>query len=479
VQSCAWYSQEQALGCLTVIVMCDTQVVRCACTNTSDTSRSTTSDASRSSDNSRSTSDTGTVSKAEHSRTSSVGSADGLLLSVSALAGGKGSKKTKDSSLVSPRSEEGSDLAVEEGRGGHTDFSDNSLSSEASNCNCDVRGRVTMGQGESRGEERDMANLVRMEPEGLNETDSQSYTSFLSVDKRLFGRLQEDLTQAQSELKLKEEQVVKLSRIRDDVERELEDLTASLFQEAHKMVQEANIKRAQAEKALAESDMKVDGLQTEVAALKTLVITSTPSMPNKHLHPHIGSNNHNHRMATEGADSAPSSPCKDRSLTSFCDQQDCCQEHRNIDPVLRAEYLAWKKAPDMSSSNTFLARIYNEDVDPCLDFPVQALSLAVRQAIHDNILCLSPVKPDTEENPRNCALLDQPRTARYKLRIDGEGVQEEHFISQLARNRVAAVCDFLTYCRYVTQGMVKSPVNDVYWEIMELRRKMICARLGF
>merc|ERR1719318_2278570 len=123
------------------------------------------------------------------------------------------------------RSEEGSDLVVEEGRGGITDVSDNSLSSETSNCNCDVRGRVAMGQGESRGEERDMTNMVRMEPEGINESDStQSFTSFLSVDKRLFGRLQE---------------VLKLSRIRDDVERELEDLTASLFQEAHKMVQEA------------------------------------------------------------------------------------------------------------------------------------------------------------------------------------------------------------------------------------------------
>merc|ERR1719159_557799 len=103
-----------------------------------------------------------------------------------------------------------------------------------------------------------MSNMVRMEPEGVDESDSQSFTSFLSVDKRLFGRLQEELTQAQSELKLKEEQVLKLSRIRDDVEREMEDLTASLFQEAHKMVQEANVKRAQAEKSLAESEMKVD-----------------------------------------------------------------------------------------------------------------------------------------------------------------------------------------------------------------------------
>ena len=33
--------------------------------------------------------------------------------------------------------------------------------------------------------------------------------------------------------------------------------------------------------------MKVEGLETEVAALKTLVLTSTPSQPNKHLHPQV------------------------------------------------------------------------------------------------------------------------------------------------------------------------------------------------
>ena len=78
--------------------------------------------------------------------------------------------------------------------------------------------------------DNDMEGRVRLEPEGINEADGPNFTSFLSVDKRLFGRLQEELNQAQSELKLKEEQVIKLSRIRDDVEREMEDLTASLFQ---------------------------------------------------------------------------------------------------------------------------------------------------------------------------------------------------------------------------------------------------------
>ena len=67
------------------------------------------------------------------------------------------------------------------------------------------------------------------------------------------------------------------------VESELHELTASLFQEAHRMVQEANVKAASAERCLHEADMKIDGLETEVAALKTLVLTSTPARPNRHL----------------------------------------------------------------------------------------------------------------------------------------------------------------------------------------------------
>lgn len=54
------------------------------------------------------------------------------------------------------------------------------------------------------------------------------------------------------------------------------------------MVREANEKQAAAEKALKESQMKVEVLTAEVAALKTLVLTSTPSSPNPHLHPQIG-----------------------------------------------------------------------------------------------------------------------------------------------------------------------------------------------
>lgn len=53
------------------------------------------------------------------------------------------------------------------------------------------------------------------------------------------------------------------------------------------MVRVANEGQASAEKALRESNMQVEVLTAEVAALKTLVLTSTPSRPNPHLHPQI------------------------------------------------------------------------------------------------------------------------------------------------------------------------------------------------
>ena len=41
-------------------------------------------------------------------------------------------------------------------------------------------------------------------------------------------------------------------------------------------------------------------------------------------------------------------------------------------------------------------------------------------------------------------------------------------------------CSFMAFfTRYIMQGMVKSSTNDVYWEVMRLRRTMACARLGF
>lgn len=54
--------------------------------------------------------------------------------------------------------------------------------------------------------------------------------SVVEVKEQSFARLQNELKEAHQELKLRDEEVSRLSRIRQDVEAELEDLTASLFQ---------------------------------------------------------------------------------------------------------------------------------------------------------------------------------------------------------------------------------------------------------
>jgi len=46
------------------------------------------------------------------------------------------------------------------------------------------------------------------------------------------------------------------------------------------MVKEAKMKEVASEKSLKEAKMQLEGLQAEVAALKALLITSTPSRPN-------------------------------------------------------------------------------------------------------------------------------------------------------------------------------------------------------
>ena len=57
--------------------------------------------------------------------------------------------------------------------------------------------------------------------------------------------------------------------------------------------------------------VQVDGLLTEVAALKALVITSTPSKPNRHLHPQL---DRKKSLDRKGGSSAPGSPAKERMV---------------------------------------------------------------------------------------------------------------------------------------------------------------------
>ncbi|KAF6334069.1 RAB3A interacting protein like 1 [Rhinolophus ferrumequinum] len=87
---------------------------------------------------------------------------------------------------------------------------------------------------------------------------SRLRSSSMEIREKGSEFLKEELHKAQKELKLKDEECERLSKVREQLERELEELTASLFEEAHKMVREANMKQAASEKQLKEARGKVD-----------------------------------------------------------------------------------------------------------------------------------------------------------------------------------------------------------------------------
>ncbi|XP_015925443.1 guanine nucleotide exchange factor for Rab-3A [Parasteatoda tepidariorum] len=299
------------------------------------------------------------------------------------------------------------------------------------------------------------------------------------VKELAYSRLQQELHKAQLELKLKDEEVARLSQIRDEVGAELEELTASLFEEANNMVRDANIKQSNAEKLLREANLKIEVLQAEVQALKTLVITSTPSMPNPHLHPQIDKRSKRslfspgHKRSPSNyelcsfKDSPPGSPIKD--LTDFT------PDNYEVDPVFHQEFLEWLQKPSLDKKSPFISCIYKEDILPCLNFTNKKLSETVLSAIETNVITIEQVN-GKNPFPKRCSLLEAPRLCKYRMRL-GED-PEWHYISHLCRNRIAAVCDFFCYIRYIQQGLVKSGVHEVYWEVIRKRRDVSLARLG-
>ncbi|GFY39244.1 guanine nucleotide exchange factor for Rab-3A [Trichonephila inaurata madagascariensis] len=266
------------------------------------------------------------------------------------------------------------------------------------------------------------------------------------VKELAYSRLQQELQKAQLELKLKDEEVVRLSQIRDEVGAELEELTASLFEEANNMVRDANVKQAYAEKLLKEANLKIEVLQAEVQALKTLVITSTPS------HKRSPSN----YELCSFRETPPGSPTKEAAFSNFS------PDNYEVDPVFHQEFLEWHQNPKLDKDNPFLANIYQEDILPCLNFTNKKLSDAVLSAIEENAITIEQVN-GKNPFPKRCSLLEAPKICKYRMKISED--PDWYYISQLCRNRIAAVCDFFCYIRYIQQGLVKSGVHEIYWEI--------------
>lgn len=311
--------------------------------------------------------------------------------------------------------------------------------------------------------------------------------SVMEVREKGYERLKEELAKAQRELLLKDEECERLSKVRDQLGQELEELTASLFQEAHKMVREANVKQANAEKQLKEALGKIDVLQAEVQALKTLVLSS-PTSPVGEL-PSVGTGGsvktpfrkgHSRNKSTS---SAMLGTQPDPSAT-----QPIVRECREMDGQLFSEFKAWKEEPTFDRSCSFLERIYREDIYPCLTFNKSELGSAILEAVEQNTLSVEPVgfqplpvvKASAVEcgGPKKCALSGQTKTCKHRIKFGDSS--SYYYVSPYCRYRITAVCNFFTYIRYIHQGLVKQQdAEQMFWEVMQLRREMSLAKLGY
>ncbi|XP_038855085.1 guanine nucleotide exchange factor for Rab-3A isoform X4 [Salvelinus namaycush] len=324
---------------------------------------------------------------------------------------------------------------------------------------------------------------------------SRLRSSSLEIREKGSEILREQLDAAQKELKLKDKECERLSQIRDQLEQELEELTASLFEEAHRMVREANVKQAAAEKQLKEAQDKSDVLQAEVSALKTMVLTSTPSSPNRQAHPQLlspgtrsrGASPHHGGGHTRNKSASGALPLGPGGHSDLPSDLQPVREDKEMDNILYAEFLTWRNRPSLDRSSAFLVRIYREDISPCLSFTRSELSQSVQSAVENNSLTIEPVAmsalPMVKANaiecggPKKCALSGISRSCKHQIKLGDE--ESYYYISPSSRARIATVCNFFTYIRYIQQGLVRHDAEQMFWEVTRLRREMTVAKLGF
>ncbi|XP_037098713.1 rab-3A-interacting protein isoform X3 [Syngnathus acus] len=278
-----------------------------------------------------------------------------------------------------------------------------------------------------------------------------------------------------------------VTEVREKGYERLKDELAKAQREAHKMVREANVKQANAEKQMKEALGKIDVLQAEVQALKTLVLSS-PTSPVGEL-PNVGGGGGGKAAFRKGhsrnksTSSAILGTQADPSAT-----QPIVRECREADAQLFSEFKAWKGEPTLDRRCCFLERVYREDIYPCLNFSKSELGSAILESVEQNTLSVEPVgfqplpvvKASAVEcgGPKKCALSGQTKTCKHRIKFGDS--PNYYFVSPYCRYRITAVCNFFTYIRYIHQGLVKQQdAEQMFWEVMQLRREMSLAKLGY
>lgn len=301
-------------------------------------------------------------------------------------------------------------------------------------------------------------------------------------------QMRQELEAARRSIAEKDEKMCRLTRIQDTVDAEVQELTEKLFQEAYRMVNYAEERRERSERLLNESRLQVEVLTAEVAALKLLV--QTPGMGQNHFQhtspehksalAKLFSSSSARRSSSSGAAHRKSSTmppttaymAREKERENEQKQAEAVEE---VDPILMFEFTSWRDAGHPFAHHPFMDRVNSEEITPCMLFNAKELSDAILDSIAANKLELEPVHED-KPHIMPCALTNVARFCPYRVRVAEDAPW--YRISLLARNRIAAVCDYYTFIRYLRVGLIKSGVRDAYFDVMQLRKNMCLAKLG-
>lgn len=62
-----------------------------------------------------------------------------------------------------------------------------------------------------------------------------------------------------------------------------------------------------------------------------------------------------------------------------------------VDPNVHRDFLAWRQSPTLGKCNAFVARVYREDIDLCLDFNNRELAERVEHAVETGNIYIEAV----------------------------------------------------------------------------------------
>uniref|UniRef100_A0A673J8D6 Guanine nucleotide exchange factor for Rab-3A-like n=1 Tax=Sinocyclocheilus rhinocerous TaxID=307959 RepID=A0A673J8D6_9TELE len=140
----------------------------------------------------------------------------------------------------------------------------------------------------------------------------------------------------------------------------------------------------------------------------------------------------------------------------------------------KQKFLSWKETPSLDRSLAFISRVYREDIGPCLSFTCSELSQSVQCAVENNSLTIEPVSMSSLHTvkaiecggPNKCALSGMSRPCRHRIKLGDK--ENYYYISPSSRARVQNYGNFPVVA-----------VQQMFWEVMRLRREMSVAKLGY